>query len=95
MSATLKLQALVARRPMASSITTTTAALRRFPTRWRRSYSSAIPETLPLAGFKVLDMTRVLAGVGRETIAFSLVDQLLTTRGVPADSHTARKYWEI
>ena len=58
MSATLKLQAIVARRPMA-----TTAALKRFAIPRRRPYSSALPETLPLAGFKVLDMTRVLAGV--------------------------------
>lgn len=51
----LKLQAIVARRP--------TSALRRAAPLWRRNYSSAIPDTLPLAGFKVLDMTRVLAGV--------------------------------
>lgn len=60
----LKLQAIVARRP--------TSALRRAaPLLWRRSYSSAIPDTLPLAGFKVLDMTRVLAGVSAGLLFFS------------------------
>ncbi|KAK5176321.1 hypothetical protein LTR44_011152 [Exophiala sp. CCFEE 6388] len=34
--------------------------------RWKRTYSSGLkPDTLPLSGVKVLDMTRVLAGVNR------------------------------
>ncbi|KAI9934220.1 hypothetical protein ASPWEDRAFT_38245 [Aspergillus wentii DTO 134E9] len=57
MNATLKLQAIARRPALYSNI------LRR-TTQWRR-YSSAIPtldDTLPLAGIRVLDMTRVLAG---------------------------------
>lgn len=82
----LKLQAIVARRP-------TTSALRRAaPLLWRRSYSSAIPDTLPLAGFKVLDMTRVLAGVSRNLLFFS---QWLDNADLFLYSHIVRKYWEI
>ena len=80
----LKLQAIVARRP--------TSALRRATPLWRRSYSSAIPDTLPLAGFKVLDMTRVLAGVSRNLLFFS---QWLDNADLFLYSHIVRKYWEI
>lgn len=79
----LKLQAIVARRP--------TSALRRATPLWRRSYSSTIPDTLPLAGFKVLDMTRVLAGVSAGLLFFSQWPDML----ISLYSHIVHKYWEI
>ena len=83
----LKLQAFVARRPMVNS----TPMLRRAAPLWRRSYSSAIPDTLPLAGFKVLDMTRVLAGVSEGLLFLSQwLDMLISLY-----SHIVHRYWEI
>lgn len=64
MNATLRLQA-IARRPGA---VLSSNALRR-PAQWRR-FSTAIPtpDNLPLAGVRVLDMTRVLAGVSVDSL---------------------------
>lgn len=62
MSVALKFQALV-RRPVVNSPTIAAATGLRRTAPWRQSYSSAVGDTLPLTGIKVLDMTRVLAGV--------------------------------
>ena len=71
MSVALKFQALV-RRPVMNSPTVAAATGLRRTAPWRRSYSSAIGDTLPLTGIKVLDMTRVLAGVSSHfTFCFS------------------------
>lgn len=71
MSVALKFQALV-RRPLVDSPTVAAAIGLRRMAPWRRSYSSAIGDTLPLTGIKVLDMTRVLAGVSNHfTFCFS------------------------
>lgn len=53
-------------------------ALRRIPL--QRSYStpaSGLNDTLPLSGIRVLDMTRVLAGVSL-VVAFILTQSVLT-----------------
>lgn len=66
-------------------------ALQRTPL---RSYSSSasVDGTLPLAGIRVLDMTRVLAGVsGYLLIAYGgIIRSKLTD-----SSHTVLKYWAI
>ena len=59
MSVALRLQAIFRRPGLALS----SNALR-YPAQWRRFSTIPTPEdTLPLAGIRVLDMTRVLAGV--------------------------------
>jgi len=96
MSVALKFQTLV-RRPVVSSSTIAAATGLRRTAPWLRSYSSAVGDTLPLSGIKVLDMTRVLAGVSSSlTLLFRLVQlpfSMLTF--VLSASHTVRRSWEI
>lgn len=74
MNATFKLQrALLARGPGFQRVKGSTF---RHATQWR-SYSTPLPDgTLPLQGIRVLDMTRVLAGVGLTSY------RLLAVRGM-------------
>jgi hypothetical protein len=67
---------------------------------WRRSsrtikrYSSSLnADSLPLAGVKVLDMTRVLAGVGSICTPEEHADKKLTQCAI--SSHLAHRFWEI
>lgn len=64
-----------------SSPSWTSYALRRIsPLRSYSSAASPVDGTLPLAGIRVLDMTRVLAGVSLQAaiITTKLIDLLLT-----------------
>lgn len=74
MSATLRLLT-VARRP---GLVSSSNAIR-FSAQWRRFSSvSPAPDNLPLAGIRVLDMTRVLAGVSRGEDRVLMLDSVLT-----------------
>ena len=63
----------------------------------RRTYSSAastLNDTLPLAGIRVLDMTRVLAGVSSCVPNCTLVILFIADL-ICSYSHTVPKYWAI
>lgn len=62
----------------------------------RRSYSTPVQstDTLPLAGIRVLDMTRVLAGVSW-SLALDGPQEGTNANISTNSSHIAHKFWEI